>query len=128
MKKIYLAGPLFDCNENEKKEWRELCKKELNKKFILLDPMRNKFKEEEITHRNEIVNFDLVDIMNCDIVLANCWKVSVGTSIEIFFAHQNHKIVVVVGKEEKLSPWIIYHATKILPTIEDGIKYIKEKL
>lgn len=127
-KVIYLAGPLRDCNESECKNWRDYCKIQLNDKFKLLDPMRNNYREGEVSARAEIVMCDLKDCSDADIILANAWKVSVGTSCEIMFGWQEHKIVIVVGKEENLSPWNIYFATKVLPDIETACKYIKDKL
>jgi len=128
MKTIYLAGPLRDCKENECSDWRKECKDKLSGWFNLLDPMRNNYKEHEIADRNELVSMDKKDIIDSDIVLANTWKISVGTSMEILFAFEHHKIIIVIGEEKNLSPWTVFHATKILPNVQEAIKYIKEKL
>ena len=39
-KKIYLCGPVKDCEETQVKDWRTRAKERLAGRFILLDPMR----------------------------------------------------------------------------------------
>ena len=62
------------------------AKELLKDHFILLDPMRRNFKDNELDSANEIVEFDLQDIRDADIVLVNYSKPSVGTAMEVFYA------------------------------------------
>ena len=48
--------------------------------------MRRDFKDREVDSANEIVSFDLQDIADCDIVLVNYCKPSMGTAMEVFHA------------------------------------------
>ena len=93
--------------------------------FDILDPTVRDYREQSDEFVNEIVEGDKEDIKTADIVLANCWKPSAGTSIEVYFAWQLFKPVVsVVGG--RVSPWIRYHSFKVFPTIEQACEFINE--
>jgi nucleoside 2-deoxyribosyltransferase len=99
--KIYLCGPIMDCNPSETKDWRTRAKERLAGRFVLLDPMRRNFRDNEIDSSNEIVDFDLQDVRTADILLVNYSKPSVGTSMEVFYAgHDLGKFVVAFSPQE----------------------------
>ena len=128
MKKIYLCGPIMDEHEGLSREWRKLAARKLGKRFMLLDPMRRNFKDREVDSANEIVEFDLQDIRNADIVLVNYNKASIGTAMEVFYAANNlGKFVVAFSPFEfqNCSPWMVRYCTKILPSLESALNYIK---
>lgn len=124
---VYLSGPIMDEVEGTAREWRETAKKLLQERFRLLDPMRRKFVDRQVDSANEIVEFDLQDVRNSDIVLVNYNRASIGTSMEVFYAaHDQGKFVVAFSPLEykDCSPWMARFCTKILPTLEDAVKYI----
>ena len=91
-----------------------------------LDPMRRDFRGIEGDHTEEIVLGDLADIEASDIVLANCWQVSVGTSMEIFRSHDRAKpVVAVVPPGVPVSPWLTYHTAFVERSLEDGLSAVK---
>ncbi len=119
----------MDCSPDESGLWRERAKKLFSARFILLDPMRRNFKDREVDSANEIVSFDLQDIAECDIVLANYCKPSIGSAMEVFHASYNlGKFVIAFSPFpfEECNPWMIRFCTKILPDLETAIKYIEE--
>jgi nucleoside 2-deoxyribosyltransferase len=127
-KKIYLCGPIMDCDDSITKDWRTRAKERLAGRFVLLDPMRRNFRDNEIDSSNEIVEFDLQDIRDADIVLVNYSKASVGTSMEVFYAsHDLGKFVVAFSPFtfKDCSPWMVRFTTKILPCLDDAITYIE---
>ena len=129
MKKIYLCGPIMDEHEGEARAWRETAKAQLADKFIMLDPMRRNFKDREVDSANEIVEFDLQDIRDADILLVNYNKNSIGTSMEVFYAgHDLGKFVVGFSPFEfkDCSPWMVKFCTKILPSLEDAMTYVRD--
>jgi len=73
----------------------------------------------------EIVESDKNDINGCDILLANVWKIGVGTSMEILYAWERHKDVYIVAPDGKVSPWISYHSAKVFPSIEAAVDFIR---
>ncbi|MBD3266590.1 hypothetical protein GF373_07965 [bacterium] len=127
-KVIYLCGPIMGEVQGEAKTWREEAKKHLKSDFHLLDPMRRNFKDNEVDSANEIVEFDLQDIRDADIVLVNYNKPSIGTAMEVFYASYNQgKFVVAFSPFPFVdcNPWMVKFTTKILPSLEEAITYIK---
>ena len=111
------------------KTWRQRAKAALGEEFILLDPMRRNFKDREVDSANEIVEFDLQDVRDADIVLVNYSKTSIGTSMEVFYAaYDLGKFVVAFSPFpfKECSPWMVRFCTKILPSLEDAVKYIRD--
>jgi len=128
MKTIYLCGPIMDESTGVAREWRKVIVQKLGKSFILLDPMRRNFKDREVDSANEIVEFDLQDIRNADILLVNYGKPSIGTAMEVFYAANNlQKFVVAFSPFDfkNCSPWMVRYCTKILPSLDAAIAYIK---
>ena len=128
-KKIYLSGPIMDEHVDTAKTWRERATAELHDQFIILDPMRRNFKDREVDSANEITEFDLQDVRDADILLVNYSKVSIGTSMEVFYAaHDLGKFIVAFSPYpyKDCSPWMVRYCTKILPNIETAIAYIRD--
>jgi nucleoside 2-deoxyribosyltransferase len=128
-KKIYLCGPIMDESEGRARIWRERAKELLGADFILLDPMRRNFKDREVDSANEIVEFDLQDVRDADIILVNYSKPSIGTAMEVFYAsHVLNKFVIAFSpfSFKDCSPWMVKYCTKILPSLEDAARYIRE--
>ena len=128
-KKIYLCGPIMDEVDGVARAWRGVATRKLRKDFTLLDPMRRNFKDREVDSANEIVEFDMQDVRDSDIVLVNYSKNSIGTSMEVFFAaHDLGKFVVAFSpfSFKDCSPWMVRFCTKILPSLDEAIAYIRE--
>ena len=127
-KKIYLSGPIQDCCQNDAKDWRTRAKERLAGRFIILDPMRRSFRDNEIDSANEIVEFDLQDIRDADVILVNYAKASIGTAMEVFYAaHDLGKFVISFSPipYRNCSPWMVRFSTKILPGLEEALRYIE---
>jgi len=114
--KIYLAGPMRYCTTTEITEWRNLVKYNL-KNFEFFDPSLK-------TKHKSSVKRDLYMIKKSDIVVANCWKDSVGTSMEIIHSFFNFKVVIVICKEINISSWIEEHCHFIFETIEEFLSFM----
>ena len=128
-KKIYLSGPIMDECPRAAATWRERATLALSEEFILLDPMRRDFKDREVDSANEIIEFDLQDVRDADILLVNYNKPSIGTAMEVFFAaHDLGKFIVAFSpfSFQECSPWMVRYCTKILPSLEEAIDYIRD--
>ena len=126
--KIYLAGPINGCSDVECSDWRAFVTQELWN-FTMINPMRRDYRGKELSSVNEIVVLDKLDVQNCDVFLANCPKPSVGTSMELFYAHLFNKIVItVVPTNETPSPWLIYHSTKIFTSLKEAVNWVDDNL
>jgi len=124
--KVYLAGPIENCTDAEAGEWREYATVELNKiGYDVLDPFRRDYRGVADKYYKEIVEEDKKEIRETDYIIANCFKPSAGTSMEIFMAWDIGKpaIVVVSGPT---NPWIKYHAREAVETLEDAFAVLKK--
>lgn len=122
--KVYLCGPINGCTDEEATSWREAVKQHFPQS---IDPMKRDYRGVEKLLYREIVDLDKRDIRNSDIILVNYDKPSVGTSMEVFYAWELGKPIVVWCKEDaKLSPWLIYHSTSLVHTLESVVKKIEE--
>jgi len=126
---VYLCGPIMDCEPEESATWRERARKLFSARIVLLDPMRRNFKDREVDSANEIVSFDLQDIADCDIVLVNYSKPSIGTAMEVFHASFNlGKFVIAFSPLPyvECNPWMVRFCTKILKDLDSAVAYIEE--
>ena len=120
----YLAGPINGCTDDEANNWRDLAKKRLGVENCL-DPMRRDYRGIEDQSTEAIVHGDLEDIDSSDVMLANCWQVSWGTAMEIFYAAERGiRVFAVVPKTAKISPWLRYHA-EIFFDLDDALDAIQ---
>lgn len=119
--RVYLCGPINGCSDDEAKGWREEAKALLTDKiFQVYDPMVRDYRGRELEPgiAAEIVENDKKDIRDCDGLLVMYEKPSVGTSMEVFFAHQLGRWVFLVDRSGKpLSPWLSYHSHKVFPSL-----------
>jgi nucleoside 2-deoxyribosyltransferase len=121
------CGPINGCTDAECKDWREFVKAQW--RGPTLDPMRRDYRGKEDENFREIVEFDKIDVMNSDVVLVNYDKPSVGTSMEVLYAFERGKLVVVVAKDGvRVSPWLRYHAHKIVNSFAAALEFIQEAL
>lgn len=120
--KVYLCGPINGCTDAEAKDWREYVKSKLSD---TLDPMRRDYRGREAECVNEIVELDKIDVMKSDVLLVSYDKPSVGTSMEVLYAFERGKSVVVVARPEaSISPWLRYHSHRIVNSFAEAIEYI----
>lgn len=120
MTTIYLAGPINGCTDAEANDWRSYIK--ANYDGPTLDPMRRDYRGKEDESVSEIVELDKVDIDDCDTFLANCPQPSYGTAMEIFYAWQARKPVIVIHPADKpVSPWVRYHSDAVVYTLDDAL-------
>jgi len=115
-KRIYLCGPIGGCSDSEAKDWRNWFKEELDGTHIAaVDPMNRDYRGKEALNYREIVELDKRDVKSCDAVIVMYTKPSVGTSMEMFYAHTLGIPVLLINKSEgALSPWLTYHSTAIV--------------
>jgi hypothetical protein len=98
----------------------------LGDRFRLFDPV-----ERVYTGYNgpEIVDGDKADILEADIVLVFAWKMSVGTAMEIAFAHSVGKYVILVMEDaltqpERVNPWYLHHSSAVFEDIDEALNWM----
>jgi hypothetical protein len=123
---VYLCGPINGCTDEECRDWREMVKPMLP--FGTLDPMRRDYRGREAEAVVEIVEGDKADINQCVALLVNHPKPSVGTAMEILYAWERQKeIVIVVPTGASISPWLRYHSHGIYNTFADAIRHLRSR-
>lgn len=124
MSSIYLCGPINGCTDEECKDWRELVKAIWPGTCI--DPMRRDYRGREADSVREIVELDKIDVSKADAILVSCDKPSWGTAMEVIYAWQIGKPVVVVCPEGmSISPWLRYHSHAIEHSYADAVACIQ---
>jgi len=122
--KLYLCGPINGCTDSEAIDWREEVK---NHFPDTIDPMKRDYRGRESESYREIVELDKLDIRRSDALIVRYVKPSVGTSMEVFYAWTLGKpIVLWLDVVSPLSPWLTYHSTASVTSLQDAIKKLKE--
>lgn len=121
--KIYLAGPMFQADDDECKLWRDEAIRKLADHEIF-NPMIRDYRGRTDEKATEIVEEDKKDIDTCDILLVNHTRASVGTSMEILYAWERQKRIITVVHNSEISPWLLYHSEKIFHDLDSAIDYI----
>jgi nucleoside 2-deoxyribosyltransferase len=124
MKTLYLCGPINGCTDAEASDWRNYVTARYEGRCI--DPMVRDYRGREVEAFREIVELDKIDVIEADIILVNYDKPSVGTSMEVLYAWERGKRVIVVCREDAvISPWLRYHAHHIVHSFDDAIVIVK---
>lgn len=128
MTKVYLAGPINGCSDAEANGWRGAAKALLPDTY---DPMVRDYRGRELEPgiAAEIVENDKADIDQCDVVLVYYERPSVGTAMEVLYAYESGKWIVVVDRSGKpLSPWLLYHSDFVTNSLAEAAHVIKDNV
>jgi nucleoside 2-deoxyribosyltransferase len=123
---VYLAGPIFGCDDAECRGWRDQAKHFLGGAIKTLDPMWRDYRGREAANATDIVLGDLRDILESDVVLANVARPSWGTAMEIAIASRFGKLVFAFGACEPISPWLTHHCEFIHTDLETVCEQVME--
>lgn len=117
--KVYLCGPINGRSDDDCTVWREAAKAVLPD---TLDPMRRDYRGKEAAAYREIVELDKIDVAACDALLVYFDKPSVGTSMEMIWAWERGKLIVLVNRSAApLSPWLVYHSHHVCTSLDDAL-------
>lgn len=117
--KCYLAGPINGCTDSQACDWRNEVTNLLGAENVL-NPMSRDYRGKEHEAVKDIVENDKRDIDVCDVLLVWFTQPSVGTSMEILYAWERDKKVIVIDRQVKpLSPWITYHSHRVVREISE---------
>lgn len=128
--RVYLAGPINGCTDDEAKTWRDYVSLQLQQADLgieVFDPMVRDYRGRELEPGIAalIVEQDKADIVGVDTVLVCFDKPSVGTAMEVLFAWQNTKCVIVVNLSGKsISPWMLYHCDIVVSSLDEALELL----
>lgn len=128
-KTVFLSGPMRGVSRDVSLGWRNMATTLLSDKFDVVHAMRGREEKETFTDPRAAVIRDLNDIKSADIVLVNdtvegCSMI--GTSMEVFFAHQLIKPVIVFGDAHDKDYWLNYHTHLRVKDLEEACRVINE--
>lgn len=122
--RIYLAGPIFGCTDEECRGWREDIKGRLPA-HEYLDPMDRDYRGRQDEHFEEIVRQDLKAIRSSQVVVAYAARPSWGTAMELWDAMESGLCVVAIVPEGPINPWLRFVATEIVSSMDEAVETIK---
>jgi nucleoside 2-deoxyribosyltransferase len=126
MKKLFISGPIMGM-ENEQ-GYRQVITEICGKLGLeVIDPWRREkviYRKEESCWWNKVpaegfVQRDLDDADRCDVMVVYLPRLSAGACMELFYAKQKGKKIVVVSDMECLSPWIVVHSDAIVKGFDE---------
>jgi hypothetical protein len=122
---VYLSGPIEGCTEEEAYGWRREAEMQLIDRMPVFTPPRAS--DSADSHEmKRLVKVDLSDIDEARYILANPWKTSTGTPMEIMYGHLQGKIIVVIARPDGfVSPWVRYHADYVASDVMSACEFIR---
>ncbi|MBI2183388.1 MAG: hypothetical protein HYU39_00355 [Thaumarchaeota archaeon] len=115
--KVYLSGPTSS-------DWRNEVSKKLEKEGVLsVNPALRVCgnKEESV---KVLVEDDKMEIDSCDALLVNFQKPSPRVAMEILYAWERGKKIVVATGESHVFPWLEYHSHVVVKTLDEAVAEI----
>src|SRR5688500_10284070 len=123
--KVYLAGPISGCNDEQRHAWRNDLKRGFSEEFEFVDPTDSLIEQGPDFG---VVQADAEAIRLADAVLANMWRESIGTSFGVLHAHSAGKIVVVVDPNLISSRMLAFYADSVERTLPAALNTIRNFL
>ncbi len=118
--RVYLAGPIRGCNDEQRTHWRSEVKQALKRDFDFEDPAE--------WSGDYVLSREISKLEACDIVLANMWKESVGTVLGVIRACHQGKPVVLIDPNHIHSAILngLVAPEKPVYTIDEACKRLQE--
>jgi ATP cone domain len=118
--RVYLVGPIRGCNDEQRTWWRREVKQALKKDFEFEDPTE--------WADDFVVSREIGKLEACDLLLANMWKESIGTTLGIVRARHQGKPVVLVDSNRIHNAILsgLVAPEKPVHTIEDACRRLRE--
>lgn len=124
--RVYLAGPIAGCNERQRTAWRAEARDKLGREFDIVDPVETTQGEDHSPAA--IVERDRRAIRECDAMLANMRKESIGTAMGIVHAWTEARVLVVADPNHLGSRLVQYYADDVTESLGDAVKSLKQIL
>ncbi|MCE5252987.1 MAG: hypothetical protein LLG45_02065 [Actinomycetia bacterium] len=118
--RVYLAGPIRGCNDEQRTHWRNEIKQALKKEFDFEDPAEW---PDDYALSREVSKLEA-----CDLLLANMWKESIGTTLGVIRARHQGKPVVLIDPNRINNPILngLVVPEKPVYTLEDACTRLRE--
>ncbi len=128
MKKVFLSGPIRGISREYSLGWRNEATELLKDKFDVTHALRNREEKETLPDSRLAIIRDKTDIDTSDILLVNdCFPNSsmIGTSMEIIYAYERNKIIIVFGDAHEKDYWFNYHIHSRVNNLDQACDLLK---
>lgn len=122
---IYLAGGINGLSDADAMDWRAEATALLGGPDKVLDPMARDYRGKEDENVDQIVEGDKDDIEASRAVIVYAARPSWGTAMEVLYAWEAYKRVIVVVPDGPVSPWLRYHATAVVRTVAEAVEAVR---
>lgn len=129
MKTVFLSGPIRGLPREESLGWRRRAEQLLGAEYKVIHALRGREEKETLPDRRIAIQRDKADIRLADILLVNDTFQSasmIGTSMEVIYAHEREKLVVLFGDAHAGDYWLDFHSCARFPDLESACTFIKE--
>ncbi|MBI2009266.1 hypothetical protein HYS84_02550 [Candidatus Saccharibacteria bacterium] len=129
MKTVFLSGPIKGISRDESLAWRDEARKLLKEKFNVVHALRGREVKETLPDSRIAIQRDKADILRSDVILINDTSPStsmIGTSMEVLFAFENNKLVVVFGSAHAQDYWLLYHSHVRFNNLKEACKFLNK--
>lgn len=127
--KVFLSGPIRGLPRDLSLGWRKDAKKLLSPQVEVMHALRGREVKETLPDPRVAVHRDKRDIRIADILLVNdtfAEASMIGTAMEVVYAHEREKLVVLFGNGHEKDYWLNYHAHVRFETLEEACAFILE--
>lgn len=125
-KKVYLCGPIANCEDEECIPWRNYATSVFCANGVGVEnPMDRDMRGVKDFDHHALVAGDKAAIDKCSHVIVHWTRIGCGSSMEVLYAWEHKKRIVVVNLVEgPLSPWIRAHVDYVTDNLNDGINFV----
>lgn len=128
-KTVFLCGPMRGIKRKDALSWRKRAARLLESKFNVVHAMRGREKKETFNDFRAAIIRDKNDIIKSDLVLVNDTFENVsmiGTAMEILFAFEKDKPIIVFGNSHDKDYWLNYHIHTRVDSLEQACTLLKK--
>ncbi len=128
MKTVFLSGPMSGLDRQTAQKWRQDAALFLEGCFKTVSPYRGREEKETFPDPKGAVVRDKNDILKCDVVIVNDTfenATMIGTAMELLYAYEHEKPIIVFGEAHKGDYFLDYHATIRVDTLEEACNICK---
>lgn len=123
MKNVFLSGPIRGIPREESLYWRNQAKDLLETNFEVRHALRGREVVETLPDPRIAIIRDKNDIDWADIILVNDTNPNasmIGTSMEIIYAYERNKTILIFGNAHEKDYWLNYHSHARFEKLEDA--------
>lgn len=123
-KTVFLSGPMRGIERKIGMGWRLDAVSKLENKFRVLHAYRGREEKETFPDPRLAISRDKRDILISDVVIVNDSFENasmIGTAMEVLFAFENNKTIVVFGNGHEKDYWLNYHIHARVATLDEAI-------